>query len=82
MIKSVAICAGSGNTLLRECNADLYITGELSHHDVLYFSSYKKSACIMLEHFTSEKGYLKILIESLTKEMNELTGILIIKYYF
>lgn len=38
MIKTVAICAGSGGDLLPEAiarKADLFITGELRHHDAL-----------------------------------------------
>lgn len=38
MIRTVAICAGSGGDLLPDAiaaNADLFITGELRHHDAL-----------------------------------------------
>jgi putative NIF3 family GTP cyclohydrolase 1 type 2 len=34
-IKSVAVCAGSGASLLLGVQADLYLTGEMSHHEVL-----------------------------------------------
>jgi putative NIF3 family GTP cyclohydrolase 1 type 2 len=35
MIQTVAICAGSGSSVLGPVCADLYFTGEMGHHDVL-----------------------------------------------
>lgn len=35
LIKTVAICAGSGSSVLGPVQADLYFTGEMGHHDVL-----------------------------------------------
>ena len=35
LIKSVAICAGSGGSLLGGVNASVYLTGEMGHHEVL-----------------------------------------------
>lgn len=35
MIQTVAICAGSGSSVLGPVSADLYFTGEMGHHDVL-----------------------------------------------
>jgi putative NIF3 family GTP cyclohydrolase 1 type 2 len=35
LIKTVAICAGSGSSVLAPVKADLYFTGEMGHHDVL-----------------------------------------------
>jgi putative NIF3 family GTP cyclohydrolase 1 type 2 len=34
-IKTVAICAGSGSSVLAPVKADLYFSGEMGHHDVL-----------------------------------------------
>jgi putative NIF3 family GTP cyclohydrolase 1 type 2 len=34
-IKTVAICAGSGSSVLSPVKADLYFSGEMGHHDVL-----------------------------------------------
>ncbi len=34
-IKTIAICAGSGSSVLNGVAADLYLTGEMSHHEVL-----------------------------------------------
>ena len=35
MVSTVAICAGSGGSLLLGVDADVYFTGEMSHHEVL-----------------------------------------------
>ena len=35
LIKRVAICAGSGSSVLANVPADLYLTGEMGHHDCL-----------------------------------------------
>lgn len=35
LIQTVAICAGAGSSVLKGVKADLYLTGEMSHHDVL-----------------------------------------------
>jgi putative NIF3 family GTP cyclohydrolase 1 type 2 len=35
LIETVAICAGSGSSVLNSVKADLYFTGEMGHHDVL-----------------------------------------------
>ena len=33
-VSSVAVCAGSGSSVLRGSKADLWLTGEMSHHEV------------------------------------------------
>lgn len=75
-IERVAICAGSGNngflgsSVLKNADADLFITGEMGHHDLLYFSRFKKSSCILMEHTNSERGYLsEIFREKLKSQM-------------
>ena len=35
MVSTVAICAGSGGSLLLGVDADVYFTGEMPHHEVL-----------------------------------------------
>ena len=34
-VRTIGLCAGSGASLLKGLNVDLYLTGELSHHEVL-----------------------------------------------
>ena len=35
IVKSVAMCAGSGGDMLGGHPADVYFTGEMAHHEVL-----------------------------------------------
>jgi dinuclear metal center YbgI/SA1388 family protein len=65
LIRSVAICAGAGGGLVanaRDC--DLYLTGELRHHDVLDLVS-RGTSVVLCEHSSSERGYLRVLAERL-----------------
>ncbi|GBM83738.1 NIF3-like protein 1 [Araneus ventricosus] len=63
-ITTVAVCAGSGASLLKGVPADLYITGEMSHHDLLD-AIHKKTSVIVCEHSNSERGYLVELADQL-----------------
>lgn len=58
-IKSYAVCPGSGAGVLKEIKQpiDLFITGEMSHHEVLEANA-KGTNVIMLNHSNSERGYL------------------------
>lgn len=61
-IRSVAICAGSGAHVLRNVNADLLFTGELSHHDAL--SATEQGRCVVtLFHSNSERGFLHSVLK-------------------
>lgn len=65
-ISSVAVCAGSGGGLLKNLNVSLYVTGEMSHHDVLHAAQSGVSV-ILCDHSNTERGFLKVLQESLIK---------------
>lgn len=71
MIKSVGICAGSGHDVLKNVDADLLFTGELSHHDAL--SATEKGQCVVtLFHSNTERGFLgSVLKEKLTAVLKE-----------
>ena len=57
-IRSVAICAGSGDGVFRGVDADLLFTGELSHHDAL--AANERGACVVtLFHSNTERGFLR-----------------------
>lgn len=58
VIETIAVCAGSGGSLLRNCKADLWITGELSHHEVLD-AVHCNTSVILCEHSNTERGFLK-----------------------
>lgn len=59
-INSFGVCAGSGASVLKEIKApiDLFITGELSHHDCLE-AVHRQIHVVTLNHSNSERGYLK-----------------------
>lgn len=67
MIKSIAVCAGSGGHLFSEMekdgeNVDLYFTGELSHHEAL--AAIEKGKCVIcLFHSNTERGYLHSVLK-------------------
>ena len=59
-VKTVAVCAGSGSSVLKDVRADLYVTGEMGHHDVLH-ATQTGTSVILCEHTNTERGYLKLL---------------------
>merc|ERR1719447_310113 len=54
----VAVCAGSGASILTHAgNADLWITGEMSHHEAL--DAQQNGVSVLLcEHSNTERGFL------------------------
>uniref|UniRef100_UPI0037E8DF8E NIF3-like protein 1 n=1 Tax=Semicossyphus pulcher TaxID=241346 RepID=UPI0037E8DF8E len=67
---SVAVCAGSGASVLNGVKADLYITGEMSHHEVLDAAA-KGTSVILSDHSNSERGYLAVFRERLAMRLQE-----------
>lgn len=59
-VSSVAICAGSGASILLGSDADVYYTGEMSHHEVLAAISAGKYV-ILCGHTNTERGFLPTL---------------------
>lgn len=68
-IRKVGLCAGSGTSVLQGLSADLYVTGEMLHHDILD-AVHKGTSVILTNHSDSERGFLKTIF------FNELTGML------
>ena len=66
MIKSIAVCAGSGSSVLRNIEADLFVCGEMTHHDILYANS-RGTSVILCEHSNSERGFLNTIRERLIR---------------
>ncbi|XP_063397104.1 NIF3-like protein 1 [Mytilus trossulus] len=67
-LETVAVCAGSGGSLLKDVHASLYLTGEMSHHDVLHVV-YSGSNVILCDHSNSERGFLKHLKKMLESQL-------------
>ncbi|CAB3363243.1 Hypothetical predicted protein [Cloeon dipterum] len=68
-VSTVALCAGSGSSVLSGVQADLLLTGEMSHHEVLDAVHSGKSV-ILTWHSNSERGYLRSLQDDLSKLFN------------
>ena len=70
-IGSVGVCAGSGHDVLKNCDADLLFTGELSHHEALRLT--EQGRCVVtLFHSNSERGFLSSVLKAkLTKVLKE-----------
>ncbi|KAG7492246.1 hypothetical protein MATL_G00011520 [Megalops atlanticus] len=63
-VTTVAVCAGSGASVLQGVKADLFVTGEMSHHEVLDAVAAGTSV-ILSDHSNSERGFLSVLRERL-----------------
>lgn len=60
-VDKIAVCAGSGGSVLRQDlahTADVFVTGELSHHERLDANS-RGISVILSGHSTSERGFLR-----------------------
>lgn len=68
IISTVALCAGSGSSILKGVNADLYLTGEMLHHDVLD-ATQNGIHVILCNHSDSERGFLKYFQATLHKSL-------------
>eukprot|EP00164_Ancoracysta_twista_P007806 GFYU01011158.1.p1 GENE.GFYU01011158.1~~GFYU01011158.1.p1 ORF type:complete len:283 (+),score=54.80 GFYU01011158.1:75-923(+) len=61
MVRKVAVCAGSGGSVVRGVkDADVWLTGEMSHHEVLAAIG-NGVTVILSEHTLTETGYLPTL---------------------
>ncbi|KAG5854720.1 NIF3-like protein 1 isoform X1 [Anguilla anguilla] len=69
-VNTVAVCAGSGGSVLNAVKADLYITGEMSHHEVLDAVAAGTSV-ILSDHSNSERGFLSVLKERLSVRLSD-----------
>lgn len=69
-ISSVAVCCGAGSSILNRVKTDVYVTGEMSHHEVLAATA-SGTSVILLNHSNSERGYLPKLATRLTQLLRE-----------
>ncbi|XP_023339560.1 NIF3-like protein 1 [Eurytemora carolleeae] len=56
-VSRVGVCAGSGASVLGGVRADLILTGEMSHHEVLDFV-HRGVSVILTDHSNTERGFL------------------------
>ncbi|XP_061613302.1 NIF3-like protein 1 isoform X2 [Phyllopteryx taeniolatus] len=57
-----------GASVLNGVQADLYVTGEMSHHEVLDAVA-KGTSVILSDHSNSERGYLSVFRDKLTEKV-------------
>lgn len=72
-IKTLAVGAGSASKLLNNVNADLIITGEFAHHEILH-EVHRGVSLIVTDHSNTERGYREMFKErfgTLLKKYNE-----------
>jgi dinuclear metal center YbgI/SA1388 family protein len=68
-VRDVAVCAGSGAGVLGGfCGAQLWVTGELSHHELLAASA-AGVAVVLTHHSNSERGFLRVAAEKLRRAL-------------
>lgn len=67
-VRSIAVCPGAGGAAFEQvAHADLFLTGEMRHHDVLARVQ-RGSAVVLTDHTNTERGYLPILARRLRAE--------------
>jgi dinuclear metal center YbgI/SA1388 family protein len=74
-IRTAAVCAGSCGKILNtviDQGCDLYLTGELKHHQTLAAAE-AGLTCLCLSHSNSERFALKILARKLKKHLRNVT---------
>lgn len=69
-VKTIALCAGSGGSVLKGVKTDMYLTGEMSHHDVLDAVS-KGIHVVLCEHTNTERGFFADTFKSVLYDMLE-----------
>ena len=59
MVSTVAVCAGSGASVLSHAGkVDLWVTGEMGHHEALDAQE-NNTSVILAEHSNTERGFLE-----------------------
>jgi dinuclear metal center YbgI/SA1388 family protein len=75
LVKTAAVCAGSCGKIINlviAAGADLYVTGELKHHQALAAQE-ANMTCICLSHTVSERFILKKFAKQLQKQLKNVT---------
>ena len=70
-IRSIAVCAGAGGSVFEKLSSyDLYLTGEMRHHDVRA-RAISGSSVVLAEHTNTERGFLPVLAQRLHAEVGD-----------
>lgn len=61
LVRSIAVCAGAGGSVFEKLSGfDLYLTGEMRHHDVRA-RVLSGSSVVLCDHTNTERGFLPVL---------------------
>ena len=70
LVQSVAVCAGAGGSVFEKLSGfDLYLTGEMRHHDVRA-RVLGGSSVVLCDHTNTERGFLPVLAARLRVSSN------------
>ncbi|BGP20018.1 hypothetical protein JCM10213_000600 [Rhodosporidiobolus nylandii] len=72
-IGTIGICAGSGGGVLKGVKADLWLTGELGHHDILAANA-QGIHVFCCNHSATERPWLPFFAPRLERALNEIAG--------
>ena len=75
-IQTVALCAGAGGSVLNGVDADLLLTGEMRHHDVLDAVA-SGTNVVLCDHTNTERGYLPRLADRIMNEIGDFVSVTI-----
>jgi dinuclear metal center YbgI/SA1388 family protein len=67
-VTTAAVCAGAGGSVLRDVPADLLVTGEMRHHDILAARA-RGASVIVCDHSHTERAYLPVLAARLRRAL-------------
>ncbi|KAI0778632.1 NGG1p interacting factor 3 [Trametes elegans] len=70
LVSTIAICAGSGGSMLLGVDADVYFTGEMSHHEVLAAIQSGHNV-VLCGHTNTERGFLPWLAKDIEEFIQE-----------
>lgn len=73
-VRTVGICAGSGADVLEGIEADVFVTGEMKHHEVMECTR-SGTHVILYGHTITERGYLRILRERIEKDFQDVLSV-------
>ena len=69
-VRSIAVAAGAGSGALRGVPAEVFVTGEMSHHDALAAVAAGTSV-VLAGHSNTERGFLRVLGKRLSAEFGK-----------
>jgi dinuclear metal center YbgI/SA1388 family protein len=67
-VRTIALCAGAGGSVIGGQDADVYFTGEMRHHDVLAANA-RGISVVLCDHTNTERPYLKVLARRLRQSV-------------